>query len=132
MSLNTCSFLQLFVNYTEQGRHFKFFKISAHIFCTKFKNFHYLSYFCFSQQTASRPQEDSNKERPAGGEEEVVSSATSDQPMDTSENCAPASSSSEADLKIKEEEFSSDDNEAMAAITAGSEGDGRCRMRVTD
>ncbi|XP_078336139.1 uncharacterized protein LOC111132990 isoform X2 [Crassostrea virginica] len=76
------------------------------------------------QQTASRPQEDSNKERPAGGEEEVVSSATSDQPMDTSENCAPASSSSEADLKIKEEEFSSDDNEAMAAITAGSEGDG--------
>lgn len=49
--------------------------------------------------------------------------------METSDNCAQASSSSEADLKIKEEEFSSDDNEAMAAVTAGSEGDGKSRVR---
>lgn len=49
--------------------------------------------------------------------------------METSDNCAQASSSSEADLKIKEEEFSSDDNEAMAAVTAGSEGDGKWRVR---
>lgn len=49
--------------------------------------------------------------------------------METSDNCAQASSSSEADLKIKEEEFSSDDNEAMAAVTAGSEGDGKLRVR---
>lgn len=48
--------------------------------------------------------------------------------METSDNCAQASSSSEADLKIKEEEFSSDDNEAMAAVTAGSEGDGKSRV----
>lgn len=48
--------------------------------------------------------------------------------METSDNCAQASSSSEADLKIKEEEFSSDDNEAMAAVTAGSEGDGKWRV----
>lgn len=76
------------------------------------------------QQASSRLQDDSNKERGAGGEDEVVSSATSEQAMETSDNCAQASSSSEADLKIKEEEFSSDDNEAMAAVTAGSEGDG--------
>lgn len=49
--------------------------------------------------------------------------------METSDNCAQASSSSEADLKIKEEELSSDDNEAMAAVTAGSEGDGKWRVR---
>ncbi|XP_056017947.1 serine/arginine repetitive matrix protein 2-like isoform X6 [Ostrea edulis] len=76
------------------------------------------------QQTATRPQEDGNKDRPAGAEDEVVSSGTSEQQVETSDSCVPASSSSEADIKIKEEEFSSDDNEAVAAVTAGGEGDG--------
>ncbi|XP_062612338.1 nuclear receptor corepressor 2-like isoform X1 [Saccostrea cucullata] len=76
------------------------------------------------QQTATRPQEDGNKDRPGEGEDEVVSSATSEQQVEPSDSCAPASSSSEADIKIKEEEFSSDDNEAMPAVTAGGEGDG--------
>jgi hypothetical protein len=58
-------------------------------------------------------------------EEEMVTSATGEQPVETSDSCVPASSSSEADIKIKEEEFSSDDNEAVAAVTAGGEGDGQ-------